>query len=195
MSLGRPLEFDPETALDAAMEVFWRHGFEATSLQDLLTAMNLSKSSFYQAFGSKQQLFETCLTRFRERQAARMMHTLATAPTGLSFLRQFLRSVAKEARAADCPKGCLIMNTATEFAGRDSAVASLVEQGVSAFSEVFHAAVTRAQREGDIAAERNAEALARYIVSTVSGIKTMIKAGASAKTAEEIAEVALTALH
>lgn len=135
MSLGRPLEFDPEAVLDAAMEVFWRQGFEATSLQDLLAAMNLSKSSFYQAFGSKQQLFETCLARFRKHQAARMMRTLAAAPSGLSFLRQFLRSVAKEARGTDCPKGCLIMNTATEFAGRDAAVAALVECGGPGFSD------------------------------------------------------------
>ncbi len=63
MSIGRPLQFDPEQVLDAAMQVFWASGYDATSLQDLLQAMRLSKSSFYQTFGSKQQLFERCLRR------------------------------------------------------------------------------------------------------------------------------------
>lgn len=192
---GRPIEFNRENAIDAAMEVFWRQGYEATSLPDLLSAMALSKSSFYQAFGSKQQLFETCLAHFRERQVRRMNAALAVAPSGLEFLQKFLRAVASETRARDCPKGCLIMNTATEFAGRDSSIATLVEQGVSRFAEVFRTAVERAQREGDIAAERDAETLARYIVSTISGLKTMIKAGASPQTAKAIADVALHALR
>lgn len=192
---GRPIEFNRDNVIDAAMEVFWRQGYEATSLPDLLSAMALSKSSFYQAFGSKQQLFETCLAHFRERQVRRMNAALAVAPSGLEFLQKFLRAVASETRARSCPKGCLIMNTATEFAGRDSSIATLVEQGVSRFAEVFRTAVERAQREGDIAAERDAETLARYIVSTISGLKTMIKAGASPQTAEAIADVALHALR
>lgn len=192
---GRPIEFNRDNAIEAAMEVFWRQGYAATSLPDLLTAMGLSKSSFYQAFGSKQQLFETCLAHFRERQVRRMNAALAVAPSGLEFLQKFLRAVAKETRTRDCPKGCLIMNTATEFAGRDSSIAALVERGLSQFAEVFRTAVERAQREGDIAAERDAETLARFIVSTISGLKTMIKAGASPKTAEAIANVALHALR
>jgi len=177
------------------MEVFWRQGFEATSLADLLAAMKLSKSSFYHAFGSKQQLFETCLAHFRRRQTIRMTEALAAAPSALAFLRRMLRGVAHEARGERCPKGCLIMNSATEFAGRDPAIARLVALGVGDFSGVFRAAIRRAQREGDVPASRSAETLARYVVSTISGLKTMLKAGASPRTIERIAEVALGALR
>lgn len=92
MSQGRPLEFDPRLALQKAMDVFWCHGYEATSLQDLLTAMNISKSSFYQAFGSKHAIFERCLELFRERQVRQMSLALEQSPSGKEFLRSMLRS-------------------------------------------------------------------------------------------------------
>lgn len=195
MPLGRPLEFDPDQALHAAMEVFWRQGYEATSLQDLLQAMDLSKSSFYQCFGSKHELFARCLVRFRERQVKRMRAALHRAPSGRAFLRTVLQAVAEEAHSAKSPKGCLIMNTATEFAGRDRQVADLVADGTRDFAEVFREAVVRAQQEGEIAADRDADALAHYVVSTVSGLKTMVKAGLSPAAIGDVAEVALGALR
>lgn len=195
MPLGRPLEFDPTQALQAAMEVFWRQGYEATSLQDLLQAMGLSKSSFYQAFGSKHELFQSCLTLFRERQVKRMTSALNRAPSGREFLRAVLHAPAQEAHSPKSPKGCLIMNTATEFAGRDPEVAGLVADGTREFAGVFRAAVLRAQEEGEIAPNRNPDALAHYVVSTVSGLKTMVKAGLSPVMIEEVAEVALDALR
>lgn len=194
MSRGRPVEFCRKTAIEAAIDVFWRQGYEATSLQDLLAAMDLSKSSFYQAFGSKQQLFETCLEHYREARAKAMRRALMAAPSGLQFLGDFLRGVASEARTRSKPKGCLIMNTATEFSGREPSISDQVELGVWQFAEVFKAAIERSQAEGEIPSGRDSEVLARYVVSSVSGLRTMVKAGASAEVAEEIADVALQAL-
>ncbi len=189
------MEFDPQRALQAAVDVFWRKGYEATSLQDLLAAMDLSKSSFYQTFGSKRELFERCLELFRERQAGKMMKALKAAPSGRQFLRATLLSLADEARRSVPPKGCLIMNTATEFSSRDPAVAALVADGARAFVRVFRAAVVRAQDEGDIPLDKNADALANYLVATVSGLRTMVKAGMRPAEIEGIADVALRALE
>jgi TetR/AcrR family transcriptional repressor of nem operon len=194
MNLGRPLEFDPERALDAAMHVFWSGGYEATSLQDLLKAMGLSKSSFYQAFGSKQQLFERCLGRYREKMATALLEKLNRSPSGQRFIMDVLYSVADEARGEGKPRGCLVMNTASEFAQSDPMVAGWVAQGVDRFKAVFMAAVQRAQQEGDIAADRDPETLALYLVSSLSGLKTMVKAGAGEKAVKSIVDVILDAL-
>src|SRR5574337_1521230 len=148
MQTGRPLEFDPELALDAAMTVFWQQGFEATSLADLLQAMGLSKSSFYNAFGSKQQLFEACLERFRGRQVGRMREGLSSAASPLDFVRGMLLTNAAEARQNGPRRGCLIMNTATEFAGRDAAVAASVSVAARDFAGMFKTAVVMAQQIG-----------------------------------------------
>lgn len=177
------------------MEVFWCQGYEATSLQDLLTAMGISKSSFYQAFGSKHNLFERCLALYREQQVERMQAALDKSESGRAFLRSALHSAVAEAQSASAPRACLIMNTATEFAGRDPGVASHVADSTRAFAGVFEAAVRRAQQEGDIAPERNAETLAHYMITTVTGMKTLVKAGLPAAAVEEIAEVALTTLR
>lgn len=195
MSQGRPIEFDPQQALRSAMEAFWCQGYEATSLQDLLAAMGISKSSFYQAFGSKHELFKRCLALYRAQQVERMQAALERAESGRAFLHSALRSVAAEAQSARAPRACLVMNTATEFAGRDPGVASQVADSTRAFAGVFQAAVKRAQEEGDIAPERNAEALAHYMVTAVTGMKTLVKAGLPAAAVEEIAEVALGALR
>lgn len=176
------------------MELFWCRGYEATSLQSLLTTMDISKSSFYLAFGSKHELFERCLMAFRERQVGRMTTALEQAPSGKAFLRTMLLSAARDASSDEPPKGCLIMNTATEFSGRDAVVADLVEQGTRQFADVFQAAIERAQADGEITSAKDAEILSRYVVSTMSGLKTMAKAGMPAEAIEQVAEVALGAL-
>lgn len=194
MSQGRPLEFNPDEAIDRGVELFWSKGYEATSLSDLLDDMKISKSSFYQAFGSKHELFEQCLARFRERQVTRMRAALDGSASAKRFIRSMLAAIVADAAKMETPKGCLIMNTATEFAGRDAAVARLVSHATSDFADVFAAAIRRAQRDGEIAPERDAEALARYVVSTISGLKTMVKAGFSPKAVDEVVEVAMGAL-
>lgn len=194
LSPGRPLEFDPDAALDAAMQVFWRNGYENTSMQDLLDAMNLSKSSLYQAFGGKQALFERCMTRYGDEMIGSLRDALQASPSGLGFIRQFLESVLDEARAVCEARGCLVLNTANEFARRNPQIANAVSQGLNRFHEVLQAAVVRAQQEGDIPPERNANMLATYLVSSMSGLKTMSKAGAGEKALEGIIELTLKAL-
>lgn len=194
MSIGRPLEFDPAQALDTAMHVFWSKGYEATSLQDLLKAMDLSKSSFYQTFGSKRQLFERCIGRYRETREAAMLERLNGAASGRQFIAAMFFSAADEANGPTTPRGCLVMNTANEFSQADPALAQTITACVDRFKSVFHAAVRRAQEEGDIAADKDATTLAHYLVSSMSGLKTMIKAGAAEKSVRDIVQVVLHAL-
>ena len=194
MTVGRPLQFDPEKALDAATEVFWSGGYEGTSLQDLLNAMGLSKSSFYQAFGSKQQLFERCLCRYRENLAETMLANLGRATSGRQFIEDMLYSAAAEARQETKPRGCLVMNTANEFARSDETVAGWVTQGMDRFRGVFAAAVRRGQEDGTIAKDKDPETLALYLVSNMSGLKTMAKAGVAENDSKQIVRLVLAAL-
>ncbi len=194
MSIGRPLQFDPEQALDTAMHVFWASGYDATSLQDLLQAMRLSKSSFYQAFGSKQQLFERCLRRYREQTAQDLLARLDKLGSGRRFIAELLGAAVDEARSKHKPRGCLVMNTANEFAQRDPEVAAWVQKGVNRFKGIFETAVRRSQDQGEIPPERDPETLALYLVSSMSGIKTLVKAGLDDESAERIVGVILSAL-
>lgn len=194
MNIGRPLEFDPEQALDAAMQVFWTGGYEATSLQNLLDAMDLSKSSFYQAFGSKQHLFERCLNRYRDSMVSAMRERLSQVGSGRRFIEEMLSSAAEEACSSEKPRGCLVMNSANEFAQGDAKIAACVSQGVDRFTGVFKAAVQQAQTTGEIAADKDPEALARFLVTNMSGLKTMVKAGLGGDEIRRIIPLILKAL-
>ncbi|PIW37756.1 MAG: TetR/AcrR family transcriptional regulator [Hydrogenophilales bacterium CG15_BIG_FIL_POST_REV_8_21_14_020_62_31] len=193
-NIGRPLEFDPDTALEEAMNLFWARGYEHTSMQDLLSTMNLSKSSLYQAFGGKQQLFRQCVGRYADQFAGRLRAGLAAAATGRRFIEAFLNSVLEDVNETSEPRGCLVMNTASEFAQSEPEIAQDVARSIERFRAVLQAAVERAQREGDIAPERDARTLANYLVSSMSGLKTQAKAGADAATLKGIIAVVLKAL-
>ena len=95
--LGRPLEFDPDTAIEVATEVFWRNGFEATSLNNLTETMQISKSSLYQSFGNKKLLFETCLEGYSAMLITQIERELEEATSGMAFFENLLESIGSTA--------------------------------------------------------------------------------------------------
>ena len=192
---GRPREFDADGARDIAMHLFWSQGYDATSLSDLLSAMGLSKSSFYQTFESKLSLFEQCLERYREILVDTMTEGLANAPSAIAFINFALVDVANDTNDSLGRRGCLMMNTATEFAQRDPRIARCVEAGIQATRDVFLEAITAAQTAGDISSNTGADILADYLVTVVSGLKTQVKAGASRKQIMSIAELSVSTLQ
>ncbi len=177
------------------MQLFWRKGYENTSMQDLLETMELSKSSLYQAFGGKLALFERCVAHYGDVMVGQLRAALDASPSGLDFIRQFLESVLDEARGICETRGCLLLNTANEFARRDPRIAEAVSEGLGRFHGVFVAAVQRAQREGEVAPGHDAVVLANYLVSSMSGLKTLSKAGADEASLRGIIDLVLNTLR
>lgn len=195
MTLGRPLAYDPDTALNAAMQVFWSKGYEATTLQELLKAMGLSKSSFYQSFGGKKELFLRCISRYREKVSQALADLLESSDSGRSFIeRMLLNSAAEARRTNDARRGCLLMNTAAECAQKDSDIAERVALGFEGLRVILCRAVRQGQAEGEITQELEAEALASYLISSLGGIKTVVKGGADEERVRDIVAVILRAL-
>jgi TetR/AcrR family transcriptional regulator, transcriptional repressor for nem operon len=193
-SFGRPLEFDPDQALDIAMEVFWCKGYENTSMTDLLGAMDLSKSSFYQTFGNKQQAFERCLKRYSEMLSQDMEGELNAASSGRRFIENLFDTIANTAQQAQGEKGCLMVNSANEFGQRDPTITISLNEGLLLFTKIFIEAVKRAQAEGEISADADPRVIANYLHVSVSGLRTMIKTGADKKSAKETVALILKAL-
>ncbi|ACM19518.1 helix-turn-helix transcriptional regulator, TetR family [Geotalea daltonii FRC-32] len=193
--MGRPLAYDPEKALDTAMQVFWSRGYEATTLQDLLQAMGLSKSSFYQAFGGKKEIFLRSMARYREKIGQGLSQLLENSGSAREFIeRMLLNSAAEARRPNETRRGCLIMNTATECAQKDGDIAGEVSSGFEGLRALLCRAVRRGQAEGGITQEVEAEALAGYLISSLGGIKMVVKGGADEERVREIVAVILRAL-
>lgn len=164
-------------------------------MQDLLKATGLSKSSLYKEFGSKHALFERSIELYRGDMVQNLENMLSQSASGLEFIEQFFQEVAKETRGKNARRGCLVMNAATEFAQSDPVISKLVKRGTTSFRDTFEAAVLRAQAEGDIPETKNSKVLATYLMTSMSGLKTQIKAGASAEEVKSITQIILSALE
>ena len=194
MKTGRPLEFDPELAIDTAMHLFWRKGYESTSLHDLITAMALSKSSFYQAFRSKHKLFLSCIEHYQTMLSNRMKVHLEGDTSIKMNISSLFYNKANETSGLNARLGCLTMNTASEFAQTDPEISDLVSQSIESFVDVFEIAIKYAQQQGEISMDKDARATAAYLVSSMSGINTMIKSGADRESIKRIVTITLSVL-
>lgn len=192
--MARPLEFDKTVALEKAMEVFWEKGFEAASLQDLIDAMDLSKSSFYQAFGSKHDLYATALNHYVDLMSANMSRSLDNSDSGLEFIENTFMEIAETAPLKASQRGCFLMNTATEFAQKNEEISLLTNNGLKKFESVFARAIKKSQVAGEISLSKNAETLADYLICNMSGIKSMVKAGIKPATLRPIVNTIVNSL-
>ena len=195
MNAGRPLQFNPDKALDAAMQLFWRKGYESTSLQNLIDEMKLSKSSFYLAFKSKHHLFQLCLQQYSEMLFNHLSSQMLQADSAMQFIESLFYNVANETCGKDARRGCLLMNTASEFAQTDSEISKLVNKNLENLTKIFEQAVIEAIKENKNLSDKDSHKLALYLVSSMSGLKTMVKSGADKPTIKSIVGTILLPLR
>lgn len=173
---GRPLEFDPEKAQDAIMRLFWEKGFLGVSLPDLEKRTGLSRSSLYNSFGSKQEVFEQALDRYRHAIGEKMCLPLETGERGLADLQAFFDSVAGMFTSQKEATGCLMVNSMVEFGGADEAVARHHALHLDRLRGAIGAALDRAVALGEIPSEGVA-AKRDIVFSLVLGVTVAARAG------------------
>ena len=188
---GRPRAFDADSALEGAMQLFWSRGYEASSLSALLGAMAIGRSSFYQSFGSKHDVFVLAMDRYGRQLSGWLRACLEASPSGLSFIEESFLAVANRAQAPDGRRGCLVFNTAAELGTSDADVSARVSANIEAFTGIFEEAAGRAQQEGDLPATLDTRLLGRQAVVIMSGLQTLSKAGLPS---EELAALARAAV-
>jgi TetR/AcrR family transcriptional regulator, transcriptional repressor for nem operon len=177
------------------MQVFWARGYDSASTRDLLEAMQLSRSSLYQAFGSKERLFLEALRRYRDNLLGRLYRHLEASPSATAFLEGLFRDTARDAGSERAAIGCLIFNSASELGQRGDLPSREASESVKAITELFYQAVVRAQAEGDIDPHRDARSLATYLTLGMAGLRTLLKSGADADQATRAVELILDTLR
>lgn len=171
--MARTREFDTDAALARAMDVFWCHGFEGTSIQDVVEATGVQRGSLYAAFGSKEGLYLAVLDRYREDLARPMLDALAGGGDVRTLVREALLGLVEQAVHDKRRRGCLMVNAATERLAHDPAVASRVRDTVAAFEDALATALTDARDRGLIAEHKDPRSLARFLVLTIQGVRVM----------------------
>ncbi|THC50028.1 TetR/AcrR family transcriptional regulator [Streptomyces sp. A1499] len=196
--MARPRTFDEERALDAAMRAFWVKGYEATSTQDLCDATGLGRSSIYNTFSSKHDLFRRALARYMDAMNARQFDILEdTERPAIERLRALFTRVIDgefEQREDGHSIGCLTVNTTVELAARDPEAAAMLERDLARRLASLGAAIQAGQRDGDITSGRDADTLARYLNAVIGGMRVCAQGGADRATLHAIAATALDAL-
>lgn len=178
---GRPREFDPQHVTRRAMEVFWTHGYHATSLPHLLDATHLSRSSLYAAYGDKHGLFLSALDQFIEDSLLRIDTDLDPARPALDSLRQCLAGCVQRSCGASGKRGCFLVSTAKEMAGRDPEVAKRVRRFFDGFEQRLTATLVRAQAQRQLADGVEPADAARILLSLMEGLRVLGKAGIDEK--------------
>ena len=191
--MARPKEFDPDTALSAAMEAFWRNGYEKTSLDDLMAAMQVGRQSLYDTFGDKRELYLSALDAYRESTQAGLRRLFSTGHPMRDCFAALLFGIAKESRA-DHDRGCLLLSANLERSLDDKQIAHLVKTNQAEVEAIFEDVLHKAQRSGELAADKDARALASFFLATIQGMRATARAGSNRAALEQVAEVALSIL-
>jgi AcrR family transcriptional regulator len=190
---GRPREFDTDVALERALEVFWRKGYEGTSMADLTEAMGISRPSLYAAFGNKEELFRHVFDRYADGPGAYAREAL-NAPTAQAVAGQLLHGAADALTNPCYPHGCLSVQGA--LACGDAAESIRVELCArrAAFEDSLCKRFERARAEGDLPPDTDCCDLARYIMVVTGGMAVQAFGGASRDQLHAIASMSLKAL-
>jgi len=192
VAIGRPRAFDMDQALDRALEVFWRKGYEGATLCDLTAAMGINPPSLYAAFGNKEGLFRKALDRYRDLRTAFWDEAL-NAPTARAVAETLLRGTAKFLCDPCHPKGCLAVHGALASGEESDCIRKELETRRAASQNAIRERLKRAKREGDLPADADPAALARYLATIIEGMAVQAASGASRKELERVAETALRA--
>lgn len=190
----RPKEFDPNEIVDAAMHVFWQRGYSATSIQDLVEGTELGRSSIYNAFGSKHELYEHTLRRYQELKAAKIAVLSGSGPVR-ERIRLLLMDVVEEELSEEKGLGCMTANAALELASHDAAVAAIVSQNLNYLETALYEALSRAQESGEIAPDKDVRALSRFMLNTIQGMRVLSKGYIGHNRRQILLDVVDVAIH
>lgn len=192
--MGRPRAFDDQAVIDAAMQVFWEKGYEGTTTEDLCVRTGLGRGSLYNAFGSKQHLYEASLRRYAETRAGAQLAMLAEPGPIRQRLRALMLGVIDADLTDPGRRGCLALNAASEPGGRTEEIAALVRRQFTDLEQALRDLIAIGQSTGELPADRPPLQVARTFQSTYYGLRTLAKVTSSRKALIDVVDGALAAL-
>ena len=171
--MARSKEFNEEEALDKAMEIFWKQGYEKTSIQDLVDQMGIHRRSLYDTFGDKHSLFVQTLERYESLIASQIRKQITEEMTTVESIRKIFELAVYSDNAS--PKGCLMVNTAVELSLLDNEVSQRIKSAFKQTENLIANLLIRGQARGEVASSFDSSELARYIHKALIGVRVLVK--------------------
>jgi TetR/AcrR family transcriptional regulator, transcriptional repressor for nem operon len=192
--MARTKEFDPDAALEAALELFWRRGYAATSMADLVEHLGIARASIYATFGGKHELYLKALDRYKQNADPAIVELLSQPGPALPAVRSVVHRYAEQCQADGRRRGCFIVNTAVELAPHDASAARRVEASWTTLETALTSALTRARAQGELPGDKDPAALARFLLTVLQGMRVIAKGEPDPARLRDAAELALTVL-
>ena len=187
-------QFDEAEVLKKAKEVFCEKGYNGTSMDDLVQATGLSRSSIYDTFGDKHGLFLKCLNQYRCNQQGSLMQMFSKTDDPKKKIRSIFDYIIKDILADKDRKGCLLVNVSMELAAVDKEVADIACESMEEMEQLFYAWIKEGQTKGEIAKKFTPKALARHLYSSLMGLRVSARSRPEADALREIAKITLSIL-
>lgn len=191
--MPRKKEFDVEEALRAVMEVFWRSGFDGTSIEDLTEATGVKRQSLYNALGEKRDMFIKALRKYEAEEGDNALAHVESQETGRGAIEYLFTALVENCSKDESRRGCFVVNTALE-ACHDEETQSVVGNAITAFESFFKRNLRRGQKEGDIPSTVDANTAASGLLATYIGIRVVARTDEGEKLIKKMAKHALRSL-
>jgi len=188
--MARTKEFDPDKALKIAVNVFWRLGYEHTSLETLMREMGISKQSLYDTFGDKRSIYFRAMSRYRDDTNSFLRSLFTKERSVRKGFAKIFQAMIRENRAQH-ERGCLLMNTNLSRAVDDVEIKEFLRDNQEQVEEIFVAAFVDAQARGELGAEKDPVAMAKFFVATIQGMRALARLNHDRRELESISSIAL----
>ena len=193
--MARPAEFDREKVLGRATQAFWEYGYCATSISRLVEATELKPGSLYAAFDSKEGLFLAVLDHYAAQTKAKLQAALEEAPDPIEGIERFFSQLVRAQAQTQPGRGCLLVNTVLEVGRRNETVIAKVKTHLDVVEAMLEEALNEAQAQGKLAAGKSPETLAKFLMTTIWGLRVLGGTGADVRQADQVVAEALSLLR
>jgi TetR/AcrR family transcriptional regulator, transcriptional repressor for nem operon len=192
--MGRLKAFDVNDVLDRAVDCFWQHGYEATSVRDLADRMGIGGASLYNAYGDKRALFVTALARYADRSMRERIARLEKSGRPTEAIRAFLAEIIDRSLADPDRKGCLLVNSALDVAPHDAEIGRVIAGCFGELRAFFRRNLEAARAAQQVPRQTDLDELAGHLLGVVLGVRVLARTGANRAQLDAVARPALRLL-
>ncbi|MFD2871070.1 TetR/AcrR family transcriptional regulator [Mucilaginibacter ximonensis] len=192
--MARTKDFDEQAVLQKAICLFWDKGYNGTSMQDLVDGLGISRSSLYDTFGDKHQLYLKALDAYQQQYGTQLCKLTAQSGSAKDAIRQILDLVINDLLNDEQRKGCFMVNAGIELASHDQDVNNMICQTEQQLEQAFAKAIREGQEKGEIGKDKDSQALARFLNNTVKGMQVSVKSTTDRSFFDDIINTAIGVL-
>lgn len=193
--MARTKDFDEDEVLAKAIQLFWLKGYNATSMQDLVDALGISRSSLYDTYTDKHTLFVRALESYQQSGCARIRQIVEQTASAKETISKLLEFATTELAGDKDQKGCFIVNAEVEVAPHDEEVSKVVCRNDRQMEDTFYEVIKKGQDSGEIKNPQDARSLARFISNALKGIRVTAKTSADKSIFEDIIRLTVAVLN